>query len=79
MKLNIIALILCAFIVHVNGQLTPQKAIKNMGRGVNMGNTLDPPNGEGAWGNPPVVESNFDDYKNAGRSARGCRMGRWVA
>ncbi len=66
MKINIIALFLCAFLVHVNGQLTPQKAIKNMGRGVNMGNTLDPPLGEGTWGNPAVVESNFDDYKNAG-------------
>jgi len=47
-------------------QLTPQQAIKMMVRGINMGNTLDPPDGEGTWGNPAVVATNFDDYKNAG-------------
>jgi len=41
-------------------------AIKALGRGINMGNTLEPPDGEGTWGNPPAAASNFDDYKNAG-------------
>jgi aryl-phospho-beta-D-glucosidase BglC (GH1 family) len=31
-----------------------------------MGNTLEPPGGEGTWGNPAVVAENFDDYKNTG-------------
>ena len=59
-------LILFCLCFSANAQLTPQDAIKSMVRGINMGNTLEPPNGEGTWGNPPVVESNFDDYKNAG-------------
>ncbi len=47
-------------------KLLPQQAIKNMSRGINMGNTFDAPDGETTWGNPTVVESNFEDYKNAG-------------
>ena len=60
-----VILILLFSRVTVNAQLTPQEAIKSMARGINMGNTLEPPT-EGAWGNPPVVAANFDDYKNAG-------------
>jgi hypothetical protein len=52
--------------VNLRAQLTPQDAILSMGRGINMGNTLEPPNGEGTWGNPAATASNFDDYKNAG-------------
>jgi len=50
---------------EVNAQLTPQSAIKGMMRGINIGNTMEPPE-EGTWGNPPVQEYAFDDYKNAG-------------
>ncbi len=65
---NITILLLIQFfaVIGLKAQLTPNEAIKLMGRGVNMGNTLEPPDGEGTWGNPAVVESNFDDYKNAG-------------
>jgi aryl-phospho-beta-D-glucosidase BglC (GH1 family) len=45
--------------------LSSQEAIKQMGRGINVGNTLDPPT-EGEWNNPPIKENIFDDYKNAG-------------
>ena len=51
--------------ISLRAQLSPNDAIKAMGRGINMGNTLEAPT-EGAWGNPLVVASNFDDYKNAG-------------
>jgi aryl-phospho-beta-D-glucosidase BglC (GH1 family) len=36
-----------------------------MGRGINLGNTLEPPT-EGGWNNDPVQEYYFDDYKAAG-------------
>jgi aryl-phospho-beta-D-glucosidase BglC (GH1 family) len=63
-----ITILLFCFTVSVKAQLTPQDAITAMGRGINMGNTLEPPDGEGTWGNPAVVATNFDDYKNAGFS-----------
>jgi hypothetical protein len=47
------------------GQLTPKQAIAQMQRGINIGNTLDCPT-EGSWGNGPLKEYYFDDYKNAG-------------
>jgi len=46
-------------------QLTPQQAVKQMTRGINIGNTMESPT-EGAWGNAPVQEVYFDDYKTAG-------------
>jgi endoglucanase len=49
----------------VFSQLTPQQAFSMMGRGINMGNTLEPPQ-EGAWNNPAAQEYYFDDYKAAG-------------
>jgi hypothetical protein len=54
--------------VSVKAQLSPQDAAKGMARGINIGNTMEPPT-EGAWGNPPVQEHAFDDYKNAGFTA----------
>lgn len=53
---------------QVKGQLTPQEAISLMKRGINIGNTMDPPY-EGAWGNPPIKNRAFEDYKNAGFTA----------
>lgn len=35
-----------------------------MHRGINIGNTLDAPEGETAWGNPMIEEYYFDDYKD---------------
>ena len=54
--------------VGVKAQLSPQDAAKWMTRGINIGNTMEAPT-EGAWGNPPVQEHAFDDYKNAGFTA----------
>ena len=54
--------------VGVKAQLSPQDAAKGMTRGINIGNTMESPT-EGAWGNPPVQEHAFDDYKNAGFTA----------
>jgi len=63
------SLILICFMIltsfEIKAQLTPQSAIKGMIRGINIGNTMEPPI-EGTWGNPPVQEYAFDDYKNAG-------------
>ncbi|MEE9431628.1 MAG: cellulase family glycosylhydrolase [Melioribacteraceae bacterium] len=47
------------------GQLTPQEAVQNITKGINLGNTLEPPN-ESGWNNGPAQEYYFDDYKNAG-------------
>ncbi len=48
-------------------QLTPADAAAQMGRGINIGNTMEPPQ-EGAWNNAPVQEHYFDDYVAAGFS-----------
>lgn len=56
------------FAIHTNAQLTPQEALAQLGRGINIGNTLDPPDGEGTWNNGPMQEYYFDDIKNAGFS-----------
>jgi len=47
------------------GPLTPKAAVREMGRGINLGNTLEPPT-EGAWNNGPAREYYFDDFKAAG-------------
>ena len=66
MKKNLMSTLVALFCIamHVQAQLSPQNAIKAMARGINMGNTLEPPN-EGDWGNTASA-ANFDDYKNAG-------------
>jgi len=46
-------------------QLSPEQAIAEMGRGINLGNTLEPPL-EGSWNNGPAQESYFDAYLEAG-------------
>ena len=46
-------------------QLTPHEAVAAMGRGINLGNTLEPPT-EGAWNNGPAQEAYFDAYVAAG-------------
>jgi hypothetical protein len=64
----ITALLLFGLVVVAEGQLSTQDAAKGMARGINIGNTMEPPT-EGAWGNPPVKQRAFDDYKNAGFTA----------
>jgi len=46
-------------------QITPQQAIQELGRGINLGNTLEPPT-ESAWNNGPAQEYYFDEYVAAG-------------
>jgi len=56
------------FIANLShAQLSPSQAIAEMGRGINLGNTLEPPT-EGAWNNGPAQESHFDAYLEAGFS-----------
>jgi hypothetical protein len=61
-------LMLLFAIISIKAQLTPQDAARGMMRGINIGNTMEPPT-EGSWDNPPVKERAFDDYKNAGFTA----------
>lgn len=57
--------ILLAFCFISNAQISPTQAISEMGRGINLGNTLEPPL-EGGWNNGPAQESYFDAYVDAG-------------
>jgi endoglucanase len=52
-------------LTNLNAQLTPEEAVAQMQRGINMGNTLEPPL-EGGWNNPPAEEVYFDLYQEAG-------------
>jgi len=58
-------LICVFFTLPLFAQLTPQEAIEDMGRGINLGNTLEPPT-EGSWNNGPAQEAYFDAYLEAG-------------
>jgi aryl-phospho-beta-D-glucosidase BglC (GH1 family) len=49
----------------LSAQLTPEQAVAEMGRGINLGNTLEPPT-EGGWNNGPAEEEYFDAYLEAG-------------
>jgi aryl-phospho-beta-D-glucosidase BglC (GH1 family) len=46
-------------------QITPWEAIEQMQKGINLGNTLEPPD-EAEWNNPQAQEYYFDMYKEAG-------------
>ena len=65
MKLLLTVLLLSVLHFATFAQITPQEAAVAMQKGINLGNTLEPPN-EGGWGNPPVQEYYFDLYKEAG-------------
>ena len=60
-------LLLLLFTQSLSAQLTPEEAVAGMGRGINLGNTLEPPT-ESAWNNGPAQESYFDAYVDAGFS-----------
>ena len=49
----------------VLAQPTGQEVADAMGRGINLGNTLEPPT-EGAWNNGPAQERYFNLYREAG-------------
>lgn len=62
-----LAQLFLAFLVtaSLSAQLTPFEALEGMGRGINLGNTLEPPQ-EGGWNNGPAEEAYFDGYVDAG-------------
>jgi len=65
-KRDFISLILAGLVtIGLNAQLGPQEAVSQMKRGINMGNTLEPPF-EDDWNNPPAQEYYFDLYRDAG-------------
>jgi aryl-phospho-beta-D-glucosidase BglC (GH1 family) len=68
-KFWIMPLIVVAAVAGSNrsaaGPLTPAEAVRQMGPGINLGNTLESPQ-EGVWDNGPAREYYFDDYKRAG-------------
>jgi len=49
----------------ISAQITSQEVNAAMGRGINIGNTMEPEK-EGGWNNGVVQEYYFDDYKAAG-------------
>lgn len=52
-------------LIPVQAQITPHEASALMQKGINLGNTLEPPL-EGGWNNPLAQEYYFDLYKEAG-------------
>lgn len=62
LALSCIGLATCSL---AHAQLTPEQAVADMGRGINLGNTLEPPT-ESAWNNGPAQEAYFDAYVDAG-------------
>jgi hypothetical protein len=59
LPIKLLYLFTIAFSATVFAQLTPQEAISHMRKGINLGNTLEPPY-EGEWGNPTTQEYMFD-------------------
>lgn len=51
--------------VMVSAQITPKEAVAQMRKGINLGNTMEPPT-EAGWNNPVAEKYYFDMYKDAG-------------
>jgi len=51
--------------LSLSAQITPHEAIKQMQKGINLGNTFEPPT-EAGWNNPKAQEYYFDLYKQEG-------------
>ncbi|HYW94665.1 MAG TPA: cellulase family glycosylhydrolase [Bacteroidales bacterium] len=65
LKILLSALCLILISAALNAQITPWEAASQMQKGINLGNTLEPPD-EGGWNNGPAQEYYFDLYKSAG-------------
>lgn len=65
MRYPFLLLFLFVCLAPLSAQVTPAEAVAAMGRGINLGNSLEPPS-ETAWGNPPAREELFDAYVEAG-------------
>ncbi len=50
---------------NITAQITPHEAVSQMKKGINLGNTLEPPF-EGDWNNQYARENYFNLYKEAG-------------
>ncbi len=64
-KLRFLTLLVILLPGILKAQITALVASSEMSRGINMGNTMEPPL-ESAWNNGPAQEDYFDMYKNAG-------------
>ena len=66
---KILFFISCLFFLQLSfqliAQITPKEAVLEMQKGINLGNTFEPPD-EGGWNNPKAQEYYFDMYKEAG-------------
>ena len=58
-------MILLLWTLPLQAQRSPSEIAATMGRGINLGNTLEPPN-EDSWNNGPAREEFFDWYVEAG-------------
>ena len=65
MHKTIYSLLLLLMTFPLLAQVTPEAAIDSMGRGINLGNSLEAPT-QTAWGNPLTREEHFDAYVEAG-------------
>jgi aryl-phospho-beta-D-glucosidase BglC (GH1 family) len=65
-RIILLSCILLCFVAFAGAQLTPQEAIVQMGRGINIGNSLDATPTETSWGNPLIQKYYFEDIANAG-------------
>ncbi|MEM6783319.1 MAG: cellulase family glycosylhydrolase [Bacteroidota bacterium] len=65
MRFFVVVSCLLLLFAPAQAQLNPEDAIAALGRGINLGNTLEPPR-EGAWNNGPAQEYYFDDYAAQG-------------
>lgn len=64
MRIKLLILILIISQISIKAQITASDMVANMGRGINLGNTLSAPV-EGNWA-PAVQEVYFDDIASAG-------------
>lgn len=66
-KRKILTFLFVLFIAgfSLSAQITPHEAIKQMQKGINLGNTFEPPT-EAGWNNPKAQEYYFDLYKQEG-------------
>jgi aryl-phospho-beta-D-glucosidase BglC (GH1 family) len=62
---HLFSFLLLSFCSLVFSQTPLDQAVQEMQRGINLGNTLEPPL-EGGWNNPKAQEAYFDLYKDAG-------------
>jgi aryl-phospho-beta-D-glucosidase BglC (GH1 family) len=60
-----VVVLLLSLALPATAQRTPSQMASLMGRGINLGNTLEPPT-EGSWNNGPAREHYFDWYVEAG-------------